>query len=150
MNQAKVKRLIDRVDRRKEERDRELASTQAYRDRTRAIRDAKNVDVTGFWCADCKRDFQGVGIKQIREPAGMYPIAWYRGTCPRGHQTIRYITDKDHDPFYFLSVELAHERARLDDDLLQPSDPRFRLVYPDKWASMERQREENERLQANH
>jgi hypothetical protein len=64
------------------------------------------------------------------------PTAWYTGYCPNGHRMIRRITDKDSDPYYFMSDILKRQRYDLRDMLLTPDDPRFKELYPEQYKQL--------------
>ena len=106
----------------------------------KVIREAYDVTRMDFWCEECQKDFTANAYKRIGE-AGRWPVAWYVGVCPDRHQCIRYITDKGHDPYYWKSKMIREQRHEMADAMLIPSDPRFRLVYPEKWRELEKLRD---------
>jgi hypothetical protein len=55
---------------------------------------------------------------------------------------MRYITDKGHDPYYGRSEMMRKQRAQLADALLTPDNPRFALVYPQKWRELQAMKEQ--------
>lgn len=118
-----------------------MKRTQAYRDRMLEIKHAPNRDRVAFWCSKCQRDIVSYAYKQVRYPKGQLPIAWHVGKCPDGHTLIRYITDKGADPYYHQSFFMRLERSRLANDLVQPDDPRFRILYPAQYRKMQEDRE---------
>lgn len=134
-------RLERRIEDRRAERDRIYGMDKEYQDHMRTIREAYRVTKMDFWCRECREDFSAIGYKIIGE-AGRWPVAWYNGQCPLGHVCIRHITDKEHDPYYWMSDRIQRDRVELKDAMLIPSDPRFKLVYPDKWRDLERMRDE--------
>lgn len=136
-----VERLTRRIEDRREARDRELMREAGYKDHIRAIQEAPEEQKMDFWCKVCKCDFNADARKMVRH-AGRWPVAWYVGLCPLGHSAIRHITDKHHDVYYRESVMLQRQRVELADAMLTPDDPRFALVYPQKWRELEEQREE--------
>lgn len=151
IGKAQTKRLQERVDANRERRQRELESTRPYRERMREVNEAYQVvPRMDFWCDACagfdesKGDIVAVGHKGVRAPSGHLPFAFYQGQCPKGHMVMRHITDKHRDPYYHKSIKMRRERAMAADDLLQPNDPRFRLVYPNQWAKMEAERKADE------
>lgn len=94
------------------------------------------------WCDTCKHDYSALLRKQGNEL-----MAYYLGKCSRGHTVRREITNPI-DPFYTKSQRLRVERMMYADDLLTPSDDRFRHVYPDKWRELEADRERRESTRA--
>lgn len=140
----RITRLTDRLDHNREERDRSVARTQEYRDHISAIREAAEYTRTGFFCVTCDKDFDSDGWKQVRY-SGVWPVAWYAGMCPSGHVAMRRITDKLTDPYYYQSKMIQRQRHEMADDLLTPDDPRFKIVYPEKWREMVANKENYER-----
>ncbi len=134
-------RLRKRVDANRASRQRDLERTQAYRDRMREIADAYPRVLTQFWCDTCSLDVEGMGVKQVRGPQGRLPWAWYEGRCAKNHVVLRRITEKQGDPYYVRSEKLKRERIDMADAMLQPHEPRFRLVYPDQWKAIQAQSE---------
>jgi hypothetical protein len=49
---------------------------------------------------------------------------------------IRRITDKSSDPYYVMSPFLQRQRYDLIDAFITPDDPRFKVLYPDKYAKL--------------
>ncbi len=133
--------LRQRIDARRAEREREKDRTQAYRDRMRMIAEAPDDARTGFWCDECGRDVVALAAKVCQRMKTQEPRAFYVAACPRGHRLIRRITDKQFDPYYHQSTIMRRERVERADDMLQPHDPRFRIVYPEVWKKMEAERE---------
>lgn len=147
IGKAQAKRLQDRIDANMETRRKAIEASQPYRDRTREINDAPGrLPRMEFWCEACgvvddrKGDVVAVAYKDVKHPKNQLPIARYVGYCPKGHMVMRFITDKNRDPYYHLSVKMQYERRRSADDMLQPNDPRFRIVYPRQWEKMEADR----------
>ena len=141
-------RFKARIDSRRAEREAKEASTAEHKARMRAVNEAYWRTKIGFWCKHCQRDYNLIGYKHrtdrafdvdrgVMVPVSVaYPEAWYSATCPEGHTVYRLITDKHRDPYYRLSKAVQFERSILEDDLLQPSDPRFKYVYPDAWRKL--------------
>lgn len=110
-----------------------IAKEEAERplkDRIRAIFDAPRFVKTDFWCNICRKDCTGTGSRQVSTIRPHAPTAWYKGNCPLGHPMLRRITDKAEDPYYSQSMMIKRQRAEAADDLLDPSDPRFHVLYP--------------------
>lgn len=133
--------LQQRIDERRAYREREKNRTQWTRDRFTAIAEAAQYAMTGFWCDECSRDVVAHACKIEQRMNTDEPRAFYAAACPKGHRVIRRITDKHNDPYYHKSLIMRRERAERADDMLQPHDPRFRIVYPEVWKKMEAERE---------
>lgn len=139
-----VQKLKARVDNRREERERSFKQTEAYRDRIKSITEVPKRMMMDFWCDDCQKDFTAIGFKETRELPGEYPIAWWTGFCPKGHKTLRRITHKGTDPYYYKSFNLRRQRELMADDLLTPDDPRFKYKYPAQWKAMQEAKDATE------
>ncbi len=115
-----------------------------FNQRKNEIDEADNIKQNEFWCRICKKDFSAPGYKYERRSWGNspgYPIAWYVGECPAGHEARRYITDKHLDPYYEESENVRWARVEFEKDLIQPNDPRFKKLYGDPF----KQRAESDR-----
>lgn len=137
-------KLRKRIDARREERERLASYQKELRDRQRVIREAYEYTPMGFWCDECRKDFEAMGYKQIAAHNREWPRAYYVGICPKGHRAIRRITDKEGDGYYYKSELIRRQRIDLADAMLQPHDPRFRSVYPEAWKKIEAEREAHE------
>lgn len=138
---AEYQALRDRVIRRGEERDRIKARNEVEHDYMLAISQAKDTQITGFWCKYCGKDFEGVGDKRIGG-AGMWPTAWYVARCLCGRHAMRRITDKSKDQYYYWSKMIRTQRAQMGNDLLTPDDPLFEVIYAKQYREMEKKRHE--------
>ncbi len=92
-----------------------------------------------FWCDYCELDFEGTGFKEVRRPPVGVFFAYYVAFCPCGQKAMRYITDKLTDPYYYKSKAVKMQQAQHPDDMLQPWEPRFRLVYPKQYEKLYQQ-----------
>lgn len=104
---------------------------QKLTERAQEIKDAPYVADTDFYCDVCKKDFGARGFKQVRTPKGSVWFAFYEATCPQGHTAIRYITDKITDPYFVTSPFVRAQQDEYADYMLDPSSPRFKLLYPE-------------------
>lgn len=132
-NKSLKQRLKDRYDHVRKLRLERQEKERPYLDRISAIFEAPKVVITDFWCNKCKRDCNGHGYRQVSLIRQKLPTAWFKAYCPKGHLMLRYITDKNIDPYYLLSFNLQRQRYDLRDDLLTPMDPRFRVLYPKQY-----------------
>lgn len=131
-----INKLRGRFDDAKRAREAKEALEQPFKDRLIAIFTAPRHVNTDFWCDVCKRDCSGTGYRQVCTVREWAPTAWYVANCPKGHKMLRRITDKDSDPFYERSEMVQRHRYELRDAFLTPADPRFKEVYPEKWAEL--------------
>lgn len=116
---------------------------KAYRERLKEVQGAPQYASLGFWCYECRRDFDAVGLKQTRAMS-TEPIAWYGALCPKGHVSIRRITDKINDPYFRDSEYIRRQQGEHEDDFLTPADPRFRYKYPIQWARIQEEKRRRE------
>lgn len=91
---------------------------------------------TAFWCDYCERDFEGKGHKEVRVPVGSVWLAYYVGICPCGKHSLRYITDKLKDPYFYKSLTVRVQQRLFPDEMLQPWQPRFKLLYPQQYQKL--------------
>lgn len=131
-----IERLTRRIEDRREARERIAMREVGYKEHVKVIKEAYEETLMDFWCDKCKKDFSTTGKKQVRH-SGRWPVAWYVGLCPKKHVAIRHITDKNHDPYYGRSEMMKKQRAKLADAMLTPDDPRFALVYPQKYRELQ-------------
>jgi hypothetical protein len=135
-NKSIIQRLKDRLNRATEERQAKEAEEQPFKDRLKEIFTAPRSVVTDFYCSVCKRDCSGTGYRQVCTIRQWAPTAWYVGNCPKGHKMIRRITDKSSDPYYEMSPMIQRHRYEMRNAFMDPSDPRFKLLYPDKYEEL--------------
>jgi len=155
---ARKERLKKRVDASRAYRERMQEYGKEYRERVALIRSAYGLTPMQFWCERCRKDFDATGYLHstlwvLNVDTGMtelsheaWPSAWYESECPKRHNAIRYHTDKHRDPYYHFSEIVKRGRARMERDLIQPNDPRFKLVYPEQWKRLQAEREAQEQL----
>jgi len=131
-----IKKLQKRYEMLTKKRADRMERERPLRERAEVIFSAPRVIITDFWCQKCKRDCSGVGFRRVCTSRKLLPTAWLEGICPKGHIIMRYITDKEEDPYYNLSLMVQEQRYKMADDLLTPNDPRFKEVYPKQWAEL--------------
>lgn len=92
---------------------------------------------TQFWCDYCEKDFNTTGHKEVRTPSnGTVWFAYYVGICPCGRHGLRYITDRLLDPYFYKSDVVRVQQGQYADEMLQPTQPRFRQLYPQQYAKL--------------
>ena len=132
----KIKDLVNRYDDRRREREERHKLLEPFVDRVNEIRQAPRVTKSDFFCTTCKKDFAGIAFKQVSSIRAMLPTAWFVGKCPEGHTALRRITDKITDPYYNLSLMVAKQRADMALDFIDPTDPRFKELYPEQYRKL--------------
>lgn len=102
-------------------------------DRDDLIKSAEGFVTTDFYCSECKLDFKSQAIKQIEEDwSANQRIAYYKTKCFKGHWCMRLITDKEKDGYYQKSRMIAKQRGMYHNDILQPFETNYNLVYGKK------------------
>ena len=139
---TQLERMIDRAKKVKTDLDQEREKEK--REKERLERERVNDEAPLYkrqdaFCEVCDRDYS-VMLKKH----GTSLLAYYVAFCPYGHPVRREITLRDR--YYDQSKKVRAEREMYSDLLLTPNDPRFRLVYPEQWKELERQREEREKI----
>lgn len=157
IGKTQAKRLQERIEANRERRQKEIEKSRPYKEREREVTEALSViPRMDFWCEACaqwdrsKGDIVAVARKQVKYHDNDLPQARYTGFCPKGHMVMRFITEKNRDPYYRQSFKMYQERKKAADDLLQPSDPRFKQVYPQAWEKLQaeqRAREEQKDIE---
>lgn len=130
---SKLKRIVERKG---EERSREESVADWLYSRGRDVRQAPPIVQTEFWCESCFKDFEARGVKIVQYPKGSVPFAYYAGMCPCGTFARRRITDKLGDPYFYKSQVIKRQQAQFADDMLPPTHPRFKLLYPMQYAKL--------------
>lgn len=119
-----------RVDDREDYRNRQKEG----KDRLDSIKDAQLVAVTDFYCSKCREDFKSMSIKEVEIDwtCPSQNIAFYRSKCDEGHWCIRWVTDKNLDPYWMSSRAVARDRGLHSDAILQPFQTGYNLLYGKK------------------
>lgn len=154
---ASIDKLKKRVENNKERREADKRFLDHLNAREILVAEAPDQQEMDFYCEPCNKHDSYLGRKVIqyvtefeeREgklvEVGDHPSEPLRASfvahCKKGHLVRRYITDKERDP-YFRSPILRRMAQVMEDDMLQPSDPRFAKVYPKQWAELQSQKEE--------
>lgn len=93
------------------------------------IKEFKDVELLDFWCDRCKVDFVARAKKQIDS---WEPIAYYKIKHTCGWWTLRRITDRLNDLYWFKSRKVASDRGKATVDVLQPFESGYNMVYGKK------------------
>lgn len=124
-----IKELIETQEKRSEERAR-LNEIEKRRDQNlKDIAGFKDIELLDFWCDRCKVDFIGRAKKQIDSWA---PIAYYKIKHMCGTWTMRHITDRFRDLYFFKSKKVALDRGKAFVDTIQPFESGYNMVYGKK------------------
>lgn len=82
-----------------------------------------------FYCRRDREDFDLVATQKYKN--SVVGTVWF-APCPKcGRELIRLLGDKANlDPYFRLSRRVHADRVKYANDLLQPGDPGFDLLYP--------------------
>lgn len=126
-----IRELIERQEKRSEDREYHRRKGKALEERNDIIKDSKTFCVTDFWCPKCKIDFKSMSIKEV-EIDWSCPtqyIAFYKSKCDKGHWCIRLITDRQKDGYFIRSRLMAIDRGKHILDVVQPYETGYNLLY---------------------
>lgn len=139
-----VEQLLKHTQETYRQKEADEARQKARTERQKEIDSVPDETITEFYC-QCHGDFIApAGKITFRDQQGQ-PCAYYVshgkgykvGDSPdRAYYVCRrkrYITDKQSDPYYRESKEMAKQRRQLEIDMLQPDDPRFKKYYGDPY-----------------
>lgn len=101
----------------------------------RMAKDAKDfVESYNFFCENCAEDFTSAAFKHIHKLFGDAMVT-YRAYCPKcGDESVRLVTHRDNDPYYYLSEKINAQRNEYYLDLMQADDFGFKSVYGDVFS----------------
>ena len=129
-----IRELIERQDKRSNDRIYHQERQATKDEREKLIADNKVKELVDFHCSDCKTDFKGEAIKQVEVDWSneTQNIAFYKTKCFCGKWCIRHITDRFRDAYWFKSRNVALDRGRHHNDILQPFETGYNLLYGKK------------------
>lgn len=127
-----IDELIRTQEKRSNERTYYREKQKALEDRQSLIDGSMMVVATGFHCIRCHEDFKQGSVLQVEIDWSniRQNIAFYRGkhkTC--GRWAMRCVTDKARDGYWQRSRAVALERGKYHNDILQPFETGFNLVW---------------------
>jgi hypothetical protein len=89
----------------------------------------KDIELLDFYCEDCKREFYARARKHI-DSWSHFASYKIKHTC--GAWCSRHITDRSKDRYFIKSRFLARQRVEQHNDLLQPFESGFNMLYGKK------------------
>lgn len=130
-NHFHIADLINAQDKRATDRTYHQDRIKQNEERDKDIKDAPMKETKAFYCEQCNEDFMGEAIKQVETDwSNPYQrIAFYKSKCFKGHWTMRLITDKNSDRYWFKSKRVAQDRGKHSNDLLQSFQTNYQLMY---------------------
>jgi hypothetical protein len=129
-----IRELIEAQEKRTADRNYHRERIKDGEERQKVLSDSKLVCVTDFWCNRCQKDFKALTIREIQNDWNTEElIAFYRTKCRTCENwTTRLITDKHKDGFWSQSRNIALDRGRNYNDMIQPHMTGFNLLYNHK------------------
>lgn len=128
-----IRELIETQEKRAADRTYHKDRIKSLEDRENDIRLAPSKETLPFYCEQCDEDFVAEAIKQVEEDwSANQRIAFYKTQCWRGHWCIRLITDRLRDGYFFKSKRVAFDRGKGFEDMLQPFETNYELMYSKK------------------
>jgi len=113
-----------------------ITEKELLRERRKTIDEEPYKKPFVFWCNDCKLDFGAVAFK-YEWTYNRVPYARYESKCKDcNKRVIRYITDKQWDPWFWRSKNNEIQRKKYAKDMLQPGDPGFTTLYGDPYKKV--------------
>ena len=89
-------------------------------------KDFKEIELLNFYCQKCETDFTARAKKQIDSWDN---IAYYKIKHRCGTWSIRHITDRLTDQYFYKSKQVAKDREKGKVDMLQPFETGYNLAY---------------------
>lgn len=129
-----VRELIERQERRAEDRTMFREREKALADRNQEIKSTFVFTLTDFWCDICKKDFKAQAVRQeeVDWTNSSQVIAFYRTKHWCGQWCIRLVTDKHRDGFWIKSRLMRLDQGNHFSDTVQPYETNYELLYSRK------------------
>lgn len=129
-----IQSLINAQEKRVEDRNYHRNRIKELQERDELIASVQNIVLTDFYCDKCGKDFKAQAIKQVEVDWTnlTQKVAYYKTKCFQGHWCIRLITDKNKDAFWQKSKQVAIDRGKGFNDMIQPGETNFKLLYGHK------------------
>lgn len=126
-----IRELIENQDKRSQDRQLHRDKAKEAQEREDLIKDSLVFVVTDFYCHKCNEDFKSQTIKEVEIDwtCMTQRIAFYRTKCSKGHWCIRHITDRLKDSFWMNSPQVARDRGKYHNDIIQPFQTGYNLLY---------------------
>ena len=126
-----IKMLIESQEKRSQDRITHQDRAKAHAEREEEIIIQKSYGIIEFWCDQCQEDFANFAHKHVEvdwSNSGQR-VAYYKSKHDCGNWVIRHITDKNDDPYWFESRSIATDRGEHHNDLIQPFETGYNLLF---------------------
>lgn len=126
-----IRMLIEGQEKKTKDRNLHRDKAKEYAERQEEIDRYKAVDIIEFFCSNCQEDFANIAHKQVEIDWSntSQNIAFYKGVHDCGEWAIRHITDRYSDPYWLESLQVARDRGEHHNDLIQPFESGYNLLY---------------------
>lgn len=100
---------------------------------------------TSFYCRNCKNDFDRPAFENgypektcVQLGIARQSIKWYESKCGQcGRKVIRFITDKNQDPYFQYSKKVRSQRTQFSKDSVQYWEKGFQSLYPSQYTKFQ-------------
>ena len=126
-----IKMLIESQERKTKDRVIYQNREKVNAEREEEIIKAKPHDIIEFFCDWCDEDFANIAIKHV-ETDWSNPtqrVAYFKSKHDCGNWCIRHITDRNADPYWMESRQVAQDRGKHHNELIQPFETGYELLY---------------------
>jgi hypothetical protein len=127
-----IRELIERQEKRTADRNDHREREKQKAERVSELRDTKPITITDFYCDTCRKDFKQIAVLHLEDDwtcEGQL-IAFYKAKCRTCSKwCMRLVLDKHKDSFYYRSKAIAVDRGKHHNDLIQPFETGFNLLY---------------------
>jgi hypothetical protein len=126
-----IQMLIDQQEKRTADVNRHRDRDKWQAERNEEIDKAVPYDIVEFWCDWCEEDFANFAHKHVEvdwSNSGQR-VAYHKSKHDCGNWCIRHITDKNSDPYWQESLQVAGDRGKYHNELLQPFETGYQLLY---------------------
>lgn len=126
-----IRMLIEGQEKKANDRIRHRDREKEYAERQEEIDRYKDIDIVEFFCSLCQEDFAHIAHKQVEIDwsNSRQNVAFYKGKHDCGTWAIRHITDKFSDPYWLESPQVARDRGKHHNDILQSFETGYNLLY---------------------
>ena len=127
-----IDELIDAQQKRSDDRTYHRERVKNSEERQKLIEDAQMVVSSDFFCLKCRKEFKANAVLEVEidwsKPS--QSIAFYRSKHkPCGSWAIRHLTDKHLDGFWRRSKTAMLEQGKYHNDLIQPFQIGYNMLY---------------------
>lgn len=126
-----IQMLIEQQEKRAADRQRHQNRDKEYAEREEEIAKKKPYDIVEFYCDWCDEDFANFAHKHVEIDWSnpLQRVAYYKSKHDCGNWAIRHITDPHADVYWSSSRQVAVDRGKHHNDLIQEGETGYNLLY---------------------